>query len=164
MVVASLPTSDAVDYVGAVSGVEIVVWDGTGTPPPAADRIEFFVGRYSAPPPPADALAGLPRLRVVQLVSAGVDPWLGVLPAGVTLCNGRGVHGASTAELAVAGLLAILRDVPGYLADQRDHRWAPVESAGVTGRRVVVVGAGDIGARIGAALAAFDAEVTLVGR
>jgi len=161
----SLPTPDARDHLGdAPPDVEFVVWDGYGDPPPGAERIEVFVGRYDVPPPPAAALAGLPRLRVVQLLSAGVEPWLPVVPAGVLLCNGRGVHGASTAELAVAGLLALLRDLPGYEARRQAHDWRPTRTPGVTGRRVLVLGAGDIGRRAAAALAAFDAEVTLVAR
>ncbi|MGN6605893.1 MAG: 2-hydroxyacid dehydrogenase [Jatrophihabitans sp.] len=161
----SLPTPDAPEHVGDLPpGVEVVVWDGTGDPPAGADRIEFFVGRYDAPPPPADALTRLPALKVVQLSSAGFDAWEPLLPPGVTLCNGRGVHGASTAELAVAGLLATLRELPRFLAAQRRAEWEPVDTAGVTGRRVVVVGAGDIGRRVASALQAFDAEVTLVAR
>jgi len=161
----SLPTPDAREHLGDVPlGVEFVVWDGYGDPPAGAERIEIFVGRYDVPPPPAAALAGLPHLRVVQLLSAGVEPWLPVVPTGVLLCNGRGVHGASTAELAVAGLLALLRDLPGYEARRHAHEWRPTRTPGVTGRRVLVLGAGDIGRRVAAALAAFDAEVTLVAR
>ena len=161
----SLPTPDARDHLGAPPpGVEFVVWDGHGEPPAGAERIEVFVGRYDAPPPPAAALAGLPRLRVVQLLSAGVEPWLPVVPDGVLLCNGRGVHGASTAELAVAGLLALLRDLPGYETRRRAHEWRPTRTPRPAGRRVLVLGAGDIGRRVAAALAAFDAEVTLVAR
>jgi phosphoglycerate dehydrogenase-like enzyme len=144
--------------------IELVVWDGRGEPPGGAERIEFFVGRYDAPPPPAEALAALPQLRVVQLVSAGVEPWLRLVPPGVQLCGGRGVHGASTAELAIAGMLASLRELPRFEDSRRAHQWTRVETEGVTGRRVLVVGAGDIGRRIAAATAILDAEVSLVGR
>jgi len=160
----SLPTPDAVEAVGAVDGVRTIVWDGSGDPPPDAERIEFFVGRYSAPPPAAAVFRGLPALEVIQLLSAGVEPWLPVVPDGVLLCNGRGVHGASTAELAVAGLLASLRELPRLWAAQAEHRWDPIDTAGLTGRRVLVLGAGDIGRRVAAACRAFDAEVTLVAR
>jgi phosphoglycerate dehydrogenase-like enzyme len=165
MTVISLPTPDAADHVGVLSAdVEVVVWDGRSDRPSAADRIEFFVGRYDAPPPAPEALAELPALQVVQLVSAGVDPWLPVVPPGVVLCNGRGVHGASTAELAVAGLLAVLRELPQFAAAQRAGHWSRAVTEGVTGRRVLLIGAGDIGTRVAAALRAFDADVTLVGR
>jgi phosphoglycerate dehydrogenase-like enzyme len=165
VITASVPTPDAAEHVGSLPAeIELIVWDGTGERPDAAGRIEFFVGRYDAPPPPAAALAGLPKLRVVQLLSAGVERWAPLIPPGVELLNGRGVHGASTAELAVAGLLASLRELPRFEDDRRAHRWAPVVTEGVTGRRVLVLGAGDIGRRVAAALGAFDAEVTLVAR
>ena len=101
---------------------------------------------------------------MVQLLSAGVEPWLPVVPDGVALCNARGVHGSSTAELAVAGMLALLRDLPTYLAAQQDHRWDRLESTGLDGARVLVLGAGDIGGRIAAIAEILDAETTLVAR
>lgn len=165
MTTASVPTPDALEFVGPLpSGLELIVWDGMGERPDGAERISFFVGRYDALPPPAAALAGLPALEVVQLVSAGVEPWLDIVPAGVTLCNGRGVHGASTAELALAGMLASLRELPRFEEARRAHRWERAVTDGLTGRRVLVVGAGDIGRRIAAAVQVFDAQVTLVAR
>jgi phosphoglycerate dehydrogenase-like enzyme len=160
----SLPTPDALDRVGEVDGVRFLVWDGTGDPPAEAKQIEFFVGRYDAPPPPAEAFAAMPALEVVQLVSAGVERWLPLVRDGVLLCNGRGVHGASTAELAVAGMLAVLRELPRFHAAQAEHRWETDVTAGLAGRRVLVLGAGDIGRRIAAACQPFDAETTLVAR
>lgn len=163
--IASVPTPDAVTHVGSLPGeIQLLVWDGTGERPAGAAGIEFFVGRYDAPPPPAAALAALPALRVVQLVSAGVEPWLDVVPSGVALYNGRGVHGASTAELAVAGMLAVLRRLTWFEDARRAHRWERAVTGGLTGRRVLVLGAGDIGMRIAAAARAFDADVTLVAR
>ena len=160
-----LPTPDAIDYVGALpAGVEVLVWDGAGEPPVGIERADFFVGRYDGKPASADALAHMPRLQVLQLVSAGVDAWLPVVPPGVTLCNGRGVHGASTAELAVAGMLALLRDLPSHLVGQRTRTWRWIQSEGITGKRVLVVGAGDIGTRIADAVRPFDAEPTMVAR
>lgn len=165
MTVASLPTPDAVQYLGELpAGIELLVWDGSGERPAGVERLEFFVARYDTAAPPAGALEGLPNLGVVQLTSAGVEPWLPVVPPGVTLCNGRGVHGTSTAELAVAGLLAQLRDLPGYEQARRAHVWERRSAEGLAGRRVLIVGAGDIGAHVAAAVRVFGAEVTLVAR
>jgi phosphoglycerate dehydrogenase-like enzyme len=164
----SVPTPDVPGYLGDLGGlpddVEVLVWDGHGARPEGAERIRFFVGRYDAAPPAKQTLAALTQLEVVQLVSAGVEPWLAAVPEGVALCNGRGIHGGSTAELAVAGLLAIARDLPRYREAQERHEWERRRSAGVVDRRVLVLGAGDIGRRIGAAVEAFDAEVTYVAR
>jgi phosphoglycerate dehydrogenase-like enzyme len=161
----SLPTPDAVDQVGELPGdVTVVTWDGSGKPPAGAEEIGFFVGRYDAAPPSRQQLGALPHLEVVQLVSAGVEPWLPVVPDGVQLCNGRGVHGASTAELAVAGMLAVLRDLPAYRRAQDEQRWDRLRSTGLVGRRLLVLGAGDIGSRVAAAARAFDAETTFIAR
>lgn len=161
----SLPTPDAVELVGELPiDVQLVVWDGRGDPPAGVDGVEFFVGRYDAPPPPASALAGLPALRVIQLLSAGVEPWLDVVPDGVQLCGGRGIHGASTAELAVAGMLAVLRELPRFEQARAARRWENGVTDGLAGNQVLVLGSGDIGARIAAAVRIFDADVSVVAR
>lgn len=160
-----MPAADAVQYLGPVpDGVTVLVWDGYGPPPAGADRIEFFVGRYDAPPPPAEAFAAMPGLRIVQLLSAGVEPWLPVVPDGVRLHNGRGIHGASTAELALAGTLAALRELPRFERARADHDWAPALTEGLDGRRVLVLGTGDIGSRVAEVARILDAEVTVVAR
>ena len=165
MLTVSVPGEEARGYLGELPAeVRLLDWDGTGPRPDGAERVEMFVGRYNALPPPAEAFARLPALRVIQLLSAGVEPWLPVVPDGVLLCSGRGVHGASTAELAVAGLLAVVREIPAFLAAQAEHRWNELIADGLDGRRVLVLGAGDIGARVAAAVRAFDADVTLVAR
>jgi phosphoglycerate dehydrogenase-like enzyme len=111
-----------------------------------------------------DSLAAMAELTVVQLQSAGVEPWHTLVPDGVRLCSGRGIHGGSTAELAVALVLALVRDIPQYAAQQRQRTWHRLPPASLEGRRALVVGAGDIGTRAAAVLRALDCEVTLVGR
>lgn len=111
------------------------------------------------------ALDQLPGLQMVQLMSAGVDPWFRLMPNGVTLCSGRGIHGGSTAELAVALTLAMMRELPAYVEHQQRSDWSRVpRHESVIDRRVLMIGAGDIGQRVSATLSALDATVTLVGR
>jgi len=142
--------------------IEFLVWDGHGDPPAGAERIEVFVGRYDAPPPPAAALASLPALRVVQLLSAGVEPWLPVVPDGVLLCNGRGIHDASTAELALTLTLASLRGIPGFVRAQDRQKWTHRPLEALADKRVLIVGHGQIGAAIEERLRPF--EVAAVDR
>jgi phosphoglycerate dehydrogenase-like enzyme len=106
----------------------------------------------------------MPRLRVIQLLSAGVDLWRPVVPDGIVLCNGRGVHGRSTAELAVTGILMLLRQMPRMLASQHEHVWAPETAESLDGKRLLVLGSGDIGNRAAAAMEVFGAETTRVAR
>jgi phosphoglycerate dehydrogenase-like enzyme len=159
-----LPTAGAAEGVGAIDGVRVLVWDGKAAPPDGIEETEFYLGGYLGGPLAEQTLARMPKLRVIQLLSAGVEPWLPLVPSGVTLCNGRGVHGGSTAELAVGGLLSVLRDLPRYHDDQAAHRWSPESDDDLDGKRVLILGAGDIGRRIAAALAVFDAQCTFVAR
>lgn len=106
----------------------------------------------------------LPRLRLVQTLNAGYEQWLPLLPAGVVLSNGRGAHGGSTAEWVVGALLAIYRDFARYGADQRAGVWQPAYTETLIGKRIVVLGAGDLAENLAARLAPFETEVTLIGR
>jgi phosphoglycerate dehydrogenase-like enzyme len=168
MTVICLPDDEALELFGELPpGVEAVTWDGSGPPPPGADDVSFLVARYSLHAMSADALARLPALRVIQLQSAGVEAWLDRVPDGVLLCSARGVHGSSTAELAFAGILSALRGLPRFLRAQHEHEWARPGSEGtdgLVGKRVLILGAGDIGRRVGAAVEIFDAHATFVAR
>jgi phosphoglycerate dehydrogenase-like enzyme len=144
--------------------VEVLVWDWRGARPAGMERVEFAVPAYMNQPPSPDALASLPKLRVVQLLSAGFEIWQPLIRPGVVLCNGRGVHGASTAELAVGGLISLVRDLPRLIDLQREGRWDDEHTDGLAGKRALILGAGDIGGRVATVLIALDATVTLVGR
>jgi phosphoglycerate dehydrogenase-like enzyme len=145
-------------------GVRVLVWDGKSEPPDGVEETEFLLGSYTGGPVAGTVLAAMPRLRVIQLLSAGVERWLPLVPDGVTLCNGRGVHGGATAELAVAGILALVRRLPFFLGEQAAQRWSQEATDDVDGKRLLAIGAGDIGRRVAAALEVFGAETTFVGR
>jgi phosphoglycerate dehydrogenase-like enzyme len=134
-----------------------------GAPTGEAASAQVLVPRGGAELP-ADLLAGLPRLRLVQLMSAGAEKFVGRLPEGVVLCNARGAHTPATAEWAVTALLAAQRGIPHFTRQQDAGRWAPRTEHSLIGARVLVVGAGDIGRTIGAMLAGFDVELTYVAR
>jgi phosphoglycerate dehydrogenase-like enzyme len=149
----------------APSGISVLSWAGTGSPP--ADDVDVWVPPYGLGLSADQAAAGLrslPGLRLVQLLSAGVEPWPGLVPSGVTLCSGRGIHGGSTAELAVALTLAWLRELPRYAEQQRRHEWRRHEPSSMAGRRVLVLGAGDIGTRVAEVFRLLEATVTVAAR
>ncbi len=160
-----LPSQAALDAVAPLpDGVRVVIWDGTGEPPDAIADTEFLLASYMGEAFPDAGLRQMRRLKVIQLLSAGYDTWRGRLPAGVTLCNGRGVHGASTAELAVAGILAVVRQLPYFAAEQAAARWSPEQTEDLDGKRLLVLGAGDIGRRVAAALEIFGVSTNYVAR
>ncbi|MCU1431690.1 MAG: dihydrofolate reductase [Actinotalea sp.] len=143
--------------------VRVVQWDLRGPVPADPSDVDCVVvpnvgaGRESY-----RALHTLPNLRVVQLASAGYEHALPLLPPGVTLCNGRGVHDAGTAELALALTLASQRGVDDAVRAMGEGRWAPGPRSSLADRRVMVLGYGSIGAAVGRRLEAFEAEVVAV--
>lgn len=159
-----VPDDLGVEVLGATPGLQPVRYR-PGHPWPAdhTDVSAVVVGHEDAAAVGA-RLAELPRLRLVQTLNAGYEQWLPLLPAGVTLSNGRGAHGGSTAEWVVAALLAIYRDLVDFRADQQAGQWRPRFTETLIGKRVIVLGAGDLGENLAARLAPFETEVTLVGR
>jgi phosphoglycerate dehydrogenase-like enzyme len=99
---------------------------------------------------------------VVQVQTAGVERLLPHIPAGVTLCNARGVHDASTAEWVVAVILAALRDLPYFAAEQAAQRWSYRFTGCLAGKTVLIVGYGSIGAAVERRLSGFEVDVQRV--
>ena len=133
-----------------------------GVPEGDARLAQVWVPREQTDP--GGFFDALPRLRLVQLTSAGADRFVGRLPEGVVLCNARGAHTPSTAEWAVTATLAAQRGIPFFVREQDAARWSFTTHRSLVGARVLVVGAGDIGRTIGRMLAGFDVELTYVAR
>ncbi len=163
----TVPSQDLHDRLEDLSDrVRLVRWD-LGAPLDAAlaDQVEVVVvPHYFVRPGAFDVLHGLPRLRLVQLPSAGFEHALPHMPAGITLCNGRGVHSTGTAELALALTLAMQRGIPDAVVAQSEGRWSTPMLHSLADRRVVVVGAGSVGAAVVARLRPFEVDVVQVGR
>ncbi|HEY2601596.1 MAG TPA: NAD(P)-dependent oxidoreductase [Thermoleophilaceae bacterium] len=141
-------------------GIEVEVWDGTGEPPAGA-------GLWVPPWEPLDyasAFATLPELRVVQLMSAGYEHVASSVPAGVTLCNARGVHDANVAEWIVAAILAMLRDIPAHVRRQDARAPLQEETDTLGGKTVLSLGHGSIGEAVERLLAPFDVEFVRVAK
>ncbi|OIV36747.1 dihydrofolate reductase [Mangrovactinospora gilvigrisea] len=152
---------------GPVAVVPTIPLDGDGKPvlPEGAETVEFFTFPYLQNDRGAALLSGLPRLRVAQTLTAGVDNVLPLLPSGVTLCNARGVHDASTAELALALALASLRGLPRFVRDQDRGVWDQTFHTSLADRTVLIVGYGSIGEAIERRLLPFEvADVVRVAR
>ncbi|CAN5150468.1 2-hydroxyacid dehydrogenase [soil metagenome] len=153
------------ELLGSLPGhVRVEVWDGTGGLPGAARGTQFWIPPFLSGPDLSQAYAELPELRVVQLLSAGAENFVHGVPDGVVLCNARGAHTGPTAEWVVAAMLASYRMFPRFHAAQLEGRWDYAVNEELAGRRVLVVGAGDIAARVSRMLAGFDVSVEVVGR
>ena len=121
------------------------------------DEIEVLVA-WSVPP---GALAAAPKLRLVQAPGAGVDTLLTASGLGdeVVLCNGSGAHEPHMAEFVIALLLALVKQIPRLVDQQREHRWRIVASPTLAGRRACVIGLGSVGLSVARRLTALGVSV-----
>jgi phosphoglycerate dehydrogenase-like enzyme len=154
---------------GLPEGPAYRYWNGEEDFPADPSDCAFYVVPYMKPS--GLGIRPLPRMRsvqVVQTLSAGIDhvePGLGHLPAGVRLCNARGVHEASTAELTLTLILASLRGVPDFVRAQDRGEWLGGFRPALADRNVLIVGYGSIGAAIEDRLVPFEvARVARVAR
>jgi len=89
------------------------------------------------------------------------------VPPGVQLCDARGVHDAAVAEWVLGAVIGSLRQFPAYARAQQRREWAPngvTPTPELTGKRVLVIGAGSIGRALERRLAPFDVTVIRVAR
>ena len=135
----------------APPGVEIV---GEANP-----EVEFVVPRWTE----SLALGELPALRVVQVLSAGVD-WIAErVPKGVMLCSARGARDGAMAEWIAWALLADAKRSRPLCEQQARGEWHVVP-LGDLARRVLILGHGSIGRETEARLAPFGVTVVGVAR
>ncbi|MBD0292058.1 MAG: 2-hydroxyacid dehydrogenase [Jiangellaceae bacterium] len=145
--------------------LELHGWDGSGEPPAdLLERVELYVMPYTFAPVTGELIRRMPNVRIVQTLTAGVEHVLPYLRDGLTLCNARGVHDASTAELAVALILASLRGVPDYVRGQDREEWRFGQRPSLADRTVLIVGYGSIGAAVESRLRPFECDVMRVAR
>ena len=146
-------------------GIEADVWAGGDELPESADQVEYVVLPLGVKPEIIRKITTLPSLRTIQILSAGADHILPHIPSHITLCNARGAHTPATAELAVGMIIASLRNFSHFAIAQEGGRWDAAEwSESVTGKRVLIVGYGDIGAAVERRLAGWEVTIDRVAR
>jgi phosphoglycerate dehydrogenase-like enzyme len=140
------------------------VVDPTVAMPDSVSAVEIFVPPYTMGPEVRDVFSQMSSLRIVQTLTAGVDNIRDVVPDGVLLCNGRGIHDTSTAELVLTLVLSSLRGVPGFVRAQDRHEWVWGWHESLADKTVLLVGYGAIGRAIEARLTPFECSVVRVAR
>jgi phosphoglycerate dehydrogenase-like enzyme len=150
---------------------------------PSPVEIDFWIVPFFR----KDAAAQFLQLRgvkVAQSLMAGVDWILPWMPPTVTLCDGRGVHDISASEWVLAAILTMTKRIPLYRDLQNQQQWRGFTSVtdgflsepgpergqytvladDLSGKTVLIVGYGSIGAAIEARLTPFGVTVLRVAR
>ncbi|GGS58519.1 dehydrogenase [Planobispora rosea] len=159
-----VPSKAAADVLCDLPEVECVVYDGTGPVPEGVEEAEVWIPPLMPVPDIPGLLARMGRLKLVQTVTAGVEPYRPYLPEGVTLCNARGVHDAGTAEWAVGAMIAALREFPGFARAQERGEWTYHHTGVLADSTVMIVGYGSIGEALERRLSGFEVEIIRVAR
>jgi len=159
-----VPDDLGLRVLSAVEGVRPVRYSAGAELPPEAAHAEVLVPKFLQDTDPREFFGRLPELRLVQLLSAGAERFIGTLPDGVALSTGRGAHGGSTAEWAIGALLAVYRDFPVFERARQERRWDYHLTETLQDKEVLVVGAGDLGEQFRRRLEPFGATATMVGR
>jgi phosphoglycerate dehydrogenase-like enzyme len=153
---------DATDAMPASLGeltAAIEAGGGTVTGPDDAEGLIWTRGRD--PELLAETLAGLPDVRWVQFVTAGIDSLVPALDASRVWTSAKGCYSRPIAEYTIAGLLAGMRSLPAYA---RERSWKEQPARSLLGADVTIIGGGGIATALTAMLAPFDCPVTVVRR
>lgn len=106
-------------------------------------------------------------LRLIQLTSAGVDrvPLDYIRAHGIELHNAAGVYSVPMAEFVVCGILQLYKQSRFFAENQAQHKWEKHRGLlELSGKRVCILGCGDVGREIAKRLKAFGCHITGVNR
>ncbi|MBC3193529.1 2-hydroxyacid dehydrogenase [Pseudonocardia sp. C8] len=159
-----VPHAQGAEILSEVDGLHPVVYDPEKPLPDEAATARALVAPFLASSDAVELTTTMPQLEIVQLLTAGAEAWIGRLRDGIALSDGRGAHGGATAEWVVSVLLAVYRHLDRFVRAQDRGVWDYHQTEELAGKRILLVGAGDVGEKTRARLAPFDVEVTMVGR
>jgi len=129
---------------GDPEGVEVLFmrWDLE------QETLERFITRHES-------------LRWVHSVSAGVDhlPFPQLMASDITLTNASGVFDVPVAELVMAFILAAVKRLPQFFAQQQAHEWNRLELGVLPDLTAGIVCMGAIGSEIARLCRAFGMRV-----
>src|SRR5262245_35317153 len=144
-------------------GFELVIAD-PGTPEfyQAAADAEYFLGL--ARQMGGEFFRSAPKLRLVQLLSAGYDrvDVEAARKARVPVANNGGANAIAVAEHTIMLMLAVLKRVVKMHNDVVAGRWRAADEGRIhelAGRTLGIIGLGNIGKKVARRAAAFDMDV-----
>jgi phosphoglycerate dehydrogenase-like enzyme len=111
---------------------------------------------------PAEMPTNCPDLRWIQATSSGIGQFVertGLDRTEIIFTKAAGVHAVPLAEFALAGVLYFVKGLPTIAARQAAHHWERYTTRQLAGRRVMIVGLGQVGLKVAEVFAAMGVEV-----
>lgn len=112
-------------------------------------------------------IAEFKKLKMVQATSAGLDrlPVEYMEKHHIRCYNAKGVYSIPMAEWTVMSILEICKNAQSFFRKQQEHTWEKDRTLlELTGKKVCIVGYGDVGHETAKRLAAFGTKITAVNR
>ena len=128
------------------------------------DDVTIYIPSYMGGRAALEFSRKMPNLKVLQMPNAGYEDAIEFTRPGMTLCNGRGIHDASTAELAVGLAIASLRGFPDFVRNQEKGQWVHKRYQSINDKKIAVIGYGSIGKTVVRNLSGFDTTVVPFSR
>jgi len=147
------------------SVVAEVIYNPTGKPLDSGEVARLLPGidGYIAGLDTIDraALQSADRLKVIARYGTGVDnvDLEAARKKGVTVTNTPGANAVSVAELALALLLALARQIPEAAAAAHKGQWPRLAGTSLEGKTVGIIGLGAIGKQLARRLEGFDCRI-----
>ncbi len=113
-----------------------------------------------------DIFAQAERLKWVHAFGTGVDGIVDQpgLSRDVVVTSTRGIHGAPLAEMAILHMLSLARDFPRSVRSHDKHQWDRFRARLLHGKRVGVLGVGQIAEALAPRLKALGMTVAGISR
>jgi phosphoglycerate dehydrogenase-like enzyme len=153
----------------AIPGAEVVAFgDHISDPDELVKRLAGFdvvVAMRERTRLPAGVVARLPALKLIVTTGMGnaVIDMGAAVDAGITVCGTSG-NITSTVELTWGLILSLLRHIPLEDSAVRAGGWQQTVGTGIAGRRLGLVGLGNIGTLVGRVGQAFGMDVVAWSR
>lgn len=130
---------------------------GTAATDEQLARAEVLLA-FGAPP---GTLAKMPRLKMIQSMTAGVDGWMARkdLRPDLPLSAARGTHLPQMPENILGALFHITKHYATIADHQKQSKWVRSQSATLSGKTLGILGLGAIGAELARKAAALDMRV-----
>lgn len=107
-----------------------------------------------------------PGLRWIHTISTGVNhvlfPFL--VESDIVLTNARGVYDGSVAEMVLAYMLAVVKELATFHELKAEHRWKKAFLQEMNGLTVGIVGFGGIGRRVSQMVSPFGVRLLATRR
>lgn len=126
------------------------------------EGVEIILGE-----PELSTIHSLKNLRWIQMTWAGANKYTSApdFPENIVLTNASGAYGCVISEYIVSGILALVKNLFAYRVQMQDGGWSKIEGEDtIEGKRVLILGTGNVGEETAKKLKCFGCETVGICR